>query len=152
MSKRMRMLCNAVLVLIIANAARGGDFKCVPTPEDSLGPFYKPDAPIRSAVGSGYVLSGTVRAATDCSPVPGARIELWLASADGRYDDDHRATLLADESGTYRFASNLPPKYNFRPPHIHVRVTAEGFKPLVAQHYPKAGASEGDFPLVLAPR
>jgi protocatechuate 3,4-dioxygenase beta subunit len=106
---------------------------------------------MRSAVGKGYVLSGTVRSATDCSIIPGAKIEFWLASADGRYDDDHRATLLADESGAYRFASNLPPKYNFRPPHIHVRVTAEGFKPLVAQHYPKAGAAAGDFPLVLAP-
>jgi protocatechuate 3,4-dioxygenase beta subunit len=60
--------------------------------------------------------------------------------------------VFADEMGSYRFESNAPPKYNFRPPHIHIRVTADGFKTLVTQHYPKGGSSEGSFPLVLVPR
>jgi protocatechuate 3,4-dioxygenase beta subunit len=137
---------------IVSGTLKAEDFKCAPTPEDSLGPFYKPNAPIRSAVGEGYVLSGTVKSARDCSKVPGAKIEFWLAGTDGSYDDDHRATVLADDSSAYRFESNLPPKYNFRPPHIHIRVTAEGFRTLVTQHYPKAGTSKGDFPLVLVPR
>jgi hypothetical protein len=133
---------------IFSGTLKAGDFKCAPTSEDSLGPFYKPNAPIRSTVGEGYVLTGTVKSAKDCSIVPKAKIEFWLASTNGSYDDDHRATV----SGAYRFGSNAPPKYNFRPPHIHVRVTAEGFKTLVTQHYPKAGTSEGSFPLVLVPR
>jgi protocatechuate 3,4-dioxygenase beta subunit len=43
-----------------------------------LGPFYEPDAPERTSVGSGYVLSGTVLAAGSCEPIRDARIEFWL--------------------------------------------------------------------------
>jgi protocatechuate 3,4-dioxygenase beta subunit len=152
MNKNKMILVVLMVVVVVSNTANAGGFKCAPTPEDGLGPFYKPNAPVRSKVGDGYVLFGTVKSAKDCSVVPGAKIEIWLAATDGSYDDDHRATLLAGESGSYRFESNTPPKYNFRPPHIHVRVTAEGFRTLVTQHYPKVGTSEGNFPLVLAPR
>jgi protocatechuate 3,4-dioxygenase beta subunit len=122
---------------------------CIPTAEDVLGPFYQPDAPIRSSVGKGYTLSGTVLSAADCSPVTGARIELWLAGPNGNYDDAHRATLYPDEKGRYSFESNFPPPYSSRPPHIHVRVTASGYKTLVTQHYPKQGETNAKFDLVL---
>ena len=49
---------------------------CVPTEEDALGPFYSPGAPVRQAVGTGYVLQGTVRSAKDCAPLAGAVVEL----------------------------------------------------------------------------
>jgi protocatechuate 3,4-dioxygenase beta subunit len=122
---------------------------CIPTEEDSLGPFYQPDAPIRSAVGKGYALSGMVRSATDCSPVTGAKIEFWLAGPNGKYDDAHRATLYPDEKGRYAFESNFPPPYTSRPSHIHIRVTAPGFKTLVTQHYPKQGETNAGVDLVL---
>jgi protocatechuate 3,4-dioxygenase beta subunit len=124
---------------------------CPPTPQDALGPFYKPDAPMRSAVGQGYVLTGTVRSSKDCSAVDGARIEFWLAGPNGRYDDDHRATLLSGKSGGYRFESNFPPPYSGRRSHIHIRVSAPGYKALVTQHYPDRGRTEGEFDLVLIP-
>lgn len=81
-----------------------------------------------------------------------ATIELWLASREGDYDDQHRATVVSNETGEYRFESNRPPSYGFRPPHIHIRITAEGFKPLVAQHYPEEGASQARFDIVLRPQ
>ncbi len=124
---------------------------CEPTTPDSLGPFYEPNAPMRTSVGEGYTLSGEVKSATDCSPIPGARVELWLAGPDGRYNDEHRATVLTDRSGDFLFQSNFPPKYTNRPPHIHIRVTAPGHKTLVTQHYPEKGSREGEFDLVLAP-
>jgi catechol 1,2-dioxygenase len=62
-----------------------------------LGPFYEPGAPVRTSVGSGYVLSGTVLAAKECKPIRKARIEFWLANPRGDYDDAHRATVLAGE-------------------------------------------------------
>ncbi len=151
MGKNIKIFVMFMLAFIVSNTAGARDFKCAPTPEDSLGPFYKANAPTRSSVGVGFVLSGTVRSASDCSIISGAKIELWLAGPDGRYDDEHRAIVLSDKSGEYRFKSNVPPKYNFRPPHIHIRVTAENFKSLVTQHYPLDGASEGDFPLALQP-
>jgi catechol 1,2-dioxygenase len=114
-----------------------------------LGPFYEPGAPVRTSVGSGYVLSGAVLAADNCKPIRNARIEFWLANPRGEYDDAHRATVLAGEKGQYRFESNVPVSYGGRPPHIHVRVTAPGFEELVTQHYPERGQTKANFDLVL---
>jgi protocatechuate 3,4-dioxygenase beta subunit len=123
---------------------------CTPTEPDMLGPFYTPNAPIRSRVGKGYVLKGVVRS-TDCSPVPGATIELWLAGPNREYDDAHRATIIADSSGSYRFESNVPLPYGGRPPHIHLRISARGYRTLVTQHYPAANRKEAAFDVVLVP-
>ena len=38
-----------------------------------------------------------------------------------------------------------------RPSHIHIRVSAEGYRTLVTQHYPQKGIAEGHFDLVLIP-
>jgi protocatechuate 3,4-dioxygenase beta subunit len=145
-------LVTFMFLFMISNGVNAEDFKCAPTQADSEGPFYKPDTPLQSSVGKGYLLSGTVRSAKDCRIVPGAKIEFWLAGPDGRYDDAHRATVFVDDSGEYRFECNIPPKYTSRPPHIHIRVTAGNFDTLITQHYPKNGTSEGNFPLVLSPR
>ena len=82
-------------------------------------------------------------------PVPDALIEFWLANPQGDYDDDHRASLMSDSDGMYRFESPVPVPYAGRPPHIHVRVSAPGFLPLVTQHYPREGHERGEFDLVL---
>jgi hypothetical protein len=125
--------------------------ECEPTRSDMLGPFYRPGAPERSKVGEGYVLEGKVRSAADCAPVPGARVELWLAGPDGRYADRYRATIHSNSDGGYRFESHYPPPYAGRPSHIHIRVTAQGFAELVTQHYPAPGETGGVMDLVLAP-
>jgi protocatechuate 3,4-dioxygenase beta subunit len=124
---------------------------CKPTRPDMLGPFYEPDAPVRTSVGDGYVLSGAVLAAGSCEPVRDARIEFWLANPQGEYDDAHRATVPVGAGGEYRFESNVPVSYGGRPPHIHIRVTAPGYRELVTQHYPDAGQTEAHFDLVLEP-
>ena len=129
----------------------GGPAGCEPTRPDMLGPFYEPNTPVRTSVGSGYVLSGSVLAAGGCEPVRDARIEFWLANPEGEYDDAHRATVYVGEEGKYRFESNVPVSYGGRPPHIHIRVTASGYRDLVTQHYPDAGQTQATFDLVLRP-
>ncbi len=124
---------------------------CAPTRPDALGPFYKANAPLRAKVGSGHVLKGVVRSAPGCGPIAGARLEFWLAGPNGQYDDDHRATVLADAAGAYRFESNYPPPYAGRPSHIHARVSAERHQTLVTQYYPPPNSTEGTFDLVLTP-
>jgi protocatechuate 3,4-dioxygenase beta subunit len=114
-----------------------------------LGPFYEPGAPVRTSVGSGYVLSGSVLVAEECKPIPNARIEFWLANSRGEYDDAHRATVFAGKRGEYRLESNVPVSYSGRPPHIHVRVRAPGYEELVAQYYPERGQRKANFELVL---
>jgi protocatechuate 3,4-dioxygenase beta subunit len=132
-----------------SRAAAGRSANCKPTQHDMLGPFYEPGAPVRTRVGSGYVLSGTVLAAAECKPIPNAHIEFWLANPRGEYDDAHRATVFAGQRGEYRLESNVPVSYGARPPHIHVRVTAPGYEELVMQHYPERAQRKANFDLVL---
>ena len=140
------ILCFLVL---LSGTAQGST--CTPTEPDELGPFYKPNAPVRSSVGKGYVLTGTVRSAADCKPVPGAKVEIWMAGSDGEYADAYRATLRTEAAGTYRFESHIPPTYYGRPPHIHLFVSAPGFRTLITQHYPEKGKKSASFDIVLVP-
>ncbi len=139
-----------LLVQALGAVSTAGE-ACAPTRPDALGPFYRPGAPVRNVVGRGYVLTGRVLGAPDCRPVPGARVEFWLAGPDGRYADAYRATVVADAEGSYRFESHFPPAYGGRPPHIHVRVSAPGYRTLVTQHYPRPRTQEARFDLVLEP-
>ena len=126
---------------------------CAPTRADSIGPYYEPDAPVRSKVGTGgHVLSGRVMATRTCRRLARARIELWLVNDQGEYDDAHRATVFSRRDGRYRFESNRPVGYGSRPPHIHIRVTARGFRTLVTQHYPRGTRRSATFNLVLIRR
>ncbi|NJC87688.1 MAG: intradiol ring-cleavage dioxygenase [Desulfuromonas sp.] len=127
------------------------DQRCPPTAPDADGPFYRPDAPVRSRVGSGYLLMGAVKSAADCAPIGGARIEIWMAGPDGIYGDQWRATTFARPDGRYHFSSHVPGQYGSRPPHIHLIVNAPGFNELITQHYLQPGAGEAVFDLVLIP-
>ncbi len=124
---------------------------CTPTPWDEIGPFYRPNAPERSSIGKGYILSGTVRSAGDCRPLHNVRIEIWQVGPDGSYGDAHRATLFSDHTGRYRLETSYPPPYGPRPSHIHILVDAKGFEGLITQHYPKKGKKRATFDLVLEP-
>lgn len=123
--------------------------KCTPTPHDEIGPFYRPNAPVRSAIGAGYVLRGVVRDAATCLPVPGARIEFWQAGPDGAYGDANRATVYSDAKGRYRLVTSFPPPYARRPPHVHILVDMRGYAGLITQHYPKSGAKRARMDLVM---
>lgn len=138
----------AVICLALPGRAAHAE-SCEPTESDMLGPYYEPAAPVRTKVGEGHVLSGVVRSSRDCSPIKRARIEFWLVGPKGRYDDGHRAIVYTDESGAYRFESNFPPGYRGRPPHIHIRVAARGYRVLITQFYPKRGKTEERLDLVL---
>lgn len=137
------------LMASVTDAAQ--PYRCLPTPSDAEGPFYRAGAPVRNKIGTGYLLLGEVKSATDCTPVAGAKIEVWMTGADGRYDDRWRATLFARQDGRYFFQSHFPGSYGSRPPHIHFSVTAPGFAELITQHYPRPGSAEAVFDLVLVP-
>jgi len=140
-----------VLLLVVSNSENSRAVTCSPTPWDEIGPYYRPNAPERTSIGKGYILSGTVRSAGDCRPLHNVRIEIWLAGPDGTYDDAHRATLFSDHAGRYRLQTSVPPPYGRRPSHIHILVDAKGFEGLITQHYPKKGKKRATFDLVLEP-
>ncbi len=145
------LIIAAFWLAVVSALPAAADYQCPPTPPDLQGPFYKPDAPLRTSVGKGYVMTGIVKSARDCRAIPGAVLELWLTNPRGEYDDQHRATVIAGPSGDYRFESSRPTDYGFRPPHIHLRISAEGFKVLVTQHYPADGISAARFDIALIP-
>ena len=113
-------------------------------------PFYKPNTPVRSHVGTGFALTGIVRSGIDCSAMSGARVEFWLRGPNGQYDDVHRGTAITDGNGRYRFESNFPGSDGFSP-HIHLRVAVPGFRTLVTVYLPRAGDTTGMYDLVLEP-
>lgn len=136
----------------VVSSVWAGEAVCRPTASDSEGPFYTPSAPQRSSIGRGLVVTGVVRTAGSCAPVPQARIEWWQANPQGQYDDSHRATQTADGEGKFRFETNFPGIYPGRPPHLHVKVSAPGHRPLTTQLYPKPGQTELPFDFVLRPQ
>lgn len=120
------------------------------TTEDILGPFYRADAPLRTdlnvnhATGTLLNLEGTVYRDDCLTPLADAIIEIWHADDEGAYDNTSsdfvfRATLLTEADGTYAFSTILPGRYlngsNYRPSHIHFRVTAAGHEDLITQLY-----------------
>jgi len=115
-----------------------------PTVDDGLSPSYKPDAPSRSVVGSGHVLTGTVVSSLDGTPIAGAKLELWPEYAGRGHPDEARATVFTGPSGGYRFTCD-PPE------HIHMKITADGYIGIAQNSYHPDGRSEGTFDIVLQP-
>lgn len=106
------------------------------------------------------LLYGQVRNA-EGKPVPHATIDVWQTDADGLYDlqahdpsiMDNRAQLQCDAEGRFHFRTVKPLGYSipmdgpvgelvrqqkrhgFRPAHIHLLVTAPGYRDLVTALY-----------------
>lgn len=125
---------------------------CRPTKSDIEGPFYKPGAPRTSTTGSGITVQGRLLGAPDCRPLDGGRVEWWQTNRQGRYDDSHRGSQAVGPEGTYRFSTDYPGAYPGRPPHIHFKAFAPGYRPLTTQLYLRGGGeAEVAFDIVLIP-
>ena len=136
-----------------------------------FGPFFVEGSPhippggdiAGDAAGEPCWVEGTVTGA-DGKPVPGARIEVWEADADGFYDvqyaDDRTAArghLFTDDQGGYRFWALTPVPYPIphdgpvgklldaagrtpmRAPHLHFMVSADGARTLVTHIFVRGG-------------
>jgi protocatechuate 3,4-dioxygenase beta subunit len=136
-------------LLFFSPAATMAQRNCPPTASDAEGPFYKASAPIRENTGRGLTVNGTVRSAGSCTPIPGARLEWWLANGQGSYDDEHRGALVTAEDGDFQFETDFPPAYFGRPPHVHVKVFAPGHRTLTTQIYPEQGRTAVALDLVV---
>ncbi len=137
---------------LLPHAADGTpDPPCKPTQSDMEGPFYVPGAPVRTSTGTGLVIRGRLLGAPDCRPLAGGVIEWWQTDRGGRYDDAHRGSQNVAPDGSYRFSTDFPGTYPGRPPHIHFKAKAPGYRSLTTQLYPGVGEKEVEFDIVLAP-
>jgi len=128
-----------------------------PTEDNIEGPYFRPNAPWRTTLydkgekGDVLVLSGTVHSRNG-RPLPNAEIEVWQATAEGRYDNDDedhppkenefrlRGRLKTDAKAAYSFETVRPGRYKmsrtrYRPAHIHIKVHHEGHRSLTTQLY-----------------
>lgn len=121
------------------------------TTTDILGPFYRPDSPVRDNLviegmpGELVELTGVVRHKDCTTPFKGAKVELWHCSADEVYDNEsdefrYRGTTYCDDDGNYSFTTQMPVPYdagggNYRPAHFHMMISAPGIQSLVTQVY-----------------
>ncbi len=120
------------------------------TTNDILGPFYRPNAPLRSDLtfsglaGSAILLKGKVFKNDCTTPIKDALVEVWHCNAEGKYDNatadyQQRAAWETNEKGDYSFKTIMPGKYLngelYRPSHIHFRISATGYKEIISQIY-----------------
>ena len=121
------------------------------TTTDIIGPYYRPNAPVRTnllvpgVTGDVVELSGIIKH-KDCStPLKGACVEIWHCDGKGVYDNDsdefrYRGKTYCDANGKYSFRTALPIPYdvgngNTRPAHYHLLISAAGYQELVTQIY-----------------
>ena len=125
---------------------------CVVRPEQTEGPFFADleleRSDIRSEPSNGVLMPGLPLQLTfqvsrvgnqECSPLPGARVDLWQCDAAGRYSafQDRnaggdlrsekflRGYQLTDDSGTARFTTIYPGWYRGRAVHVHFKIRTE---------------------------
>lgn len=113
----------------------------------------RPDEPGNPTLVSGRVTD------LDGRPLAGANLDIWQADADGRYagfmpgppDGNLRGQVRAGDDGAYEFRTMIPGPYTipldgptgkmtaaagwspWRPAHVHLIVSADGYEPLVTQ-------------------
>ena len=122
---------------------------CIPTSSDILGPYYRANAPFRSdltiAGDPGTILNykGVVMDEA-CDPLGGAIVDVWQANAGAVYDGssanfNYRGRFQTGTDGAYAFRAVKPGWYlngaQYRPAHIHFRVTKPGYTELITQLY-----------------
>ncbi len=114
-----------------------------PTPQQTAGPYYMEGAPVRDRLmepgdhGIPLLVSGQV-VDTEERYVQDAKIEIWHADSGGQYDLDgfrYRAQIPVDQKGIYKFSTVLPGNYGGRPRHIHYKISAQNYRPLITQLY-----------------
>ncbi|KAJ8059048.1 hypothetical protein OCU04_012027 [Sclerotinia nivalis] len=145
-----------------------------PTSSSILGPFWSPNAPFRPLGGSimqdpvpeggrTTLMHGTVTDLITKKPIPNVVVDIWQASANGKYDfqdpenqtdNNLRGKFRTDENGQYHFYClhptayslptdgsagvllNLLDRHPMRPAHIHLMISNENYKPVTTQIYP----------------
>jgi catechol 1,2-dioxygenase len=136
---------------------RPGEEDLDATEKDIEGPYYREGAPFRStlfekgAKGERLVVAGTV-VARNGRPLANAILDVWQCNADGRYDNDDpqhppkkdqfvlRGKVKTNARGEYEFTTIRPVPYGigegkYRPAHIHLKASLDGYAPLTTQIY-----------------
>ncbi|WUK11565.1 dioxygenase [Kitasatospora sp. NBC_00374] len=114
-----------------------------PTIEQTEGPYFKPDSPLRSSLvtastpGTRLTVTGYVFGRA-CRPIPGVLLDFWQADTNGAYDNAgfaFRGHQFTDAQGAFSLTTIVPGLYPGRTRHIHVKAQAPGRPVLTTQLY-----------------
>jgi protocatechuate 3,4-dioxygenase beta subunit len=129
---------------------------CTLTPASILGPYYFDPKLVRRDITEGHPgaplrLRFVVLDAANCTPVKGARVDVWQTRADGYYSgypgqgEKHnvdtsggtfmRGTQMADEGGEVLFDALYPGWYVGRTVHTHFKIFIDDKDMLTGQMY-----------------
>jgi len=146
-----------------------------PTPSDTEGPFYpitaqkdkdfdltKIKGKNETAKGDIIYIEGGVFD-TDGNPIADAVVEIWQANAEGRYNHPRDksqnqidpyfqgwAVVPSGNQGQFKFKTIMPGAYGIsrtrmRTPHIHYKISKQGYTELTTQMYfPNQALNETD--------
>ncbi|CAH0997773.1 hypothetical protein EMA8858_03907 [Emticicia aquatica] len=158
--QRRTFIKNSTLTVISVSAFgalnwNGKNFEGdTPTTTDILGPFYRPNSPLRSNLrlantkGIPIVLKGHIFKEDRKTPIHNALVEIWHCDENQVYDNTsdeykYRGGQRTKTDGKYEFKSILPVPYkadpmdesSWRPSHIHMRVSVPNQQDLITQLY-----------------
>jgi protocatechuate 3,4-dioxygenase beta subunit len=110
--------------------AVGDEFE--PTPEETSGPFFRPNSPLKRNFREVGIRGVPLRLAGLVSdsrgrPISGALLDFWHADTDGEYDltgFNCRGHQFSDNGGRYLLETIVPGLYPGRTRHYHVRLQA----------------------------
>ncbi len=122
-----------------------------PTTTDILGPFYRPNSPMRSNIipadskGEVMHLTGKIFEKGGIKPMANALIEIWQCDENQHYDNTSsdykfRGAMRTNSDGKYHFKTIVPVAYkasptSWRPAHIHLRISSSDHQDLISQIY-----------------
>jgi len=150
--KKGSLIIVAAPLIGISSCKKKKKLKKCTTSDDILGPYHRDDAPYRnnlnvtSLPGTPLTIQGSIYG-TDCdTPIIGATVDVWHADDSGDYDNSSsayalRGRVITDSNGQYQFNTLEPGQYllgggnNYRPSHIHFKITATGHDDLITQLY-----------------
>ncbi len=152
---------------LVAKLSMAQTVKLKPTPQDTEGPYYPKswsgdvDSDLTTYNGKKYgsgipmALSGLVRGDSG-EVLKNARVDIWQIDAEGEYrhpdfGGEGPATrgfqgygrMLTFDSGRYMFKTVKPIGYGGRPPHVHFKVVADGYRSLTTEMYFAGDNAEG---------
>ena len=120
-----------------SDQGRSAAMACVLSQEMTDGPYYLPGEKVRRNISEGQpgaplALRFSVVDAATCKPIKGAAVDIWHASAGGKYSGEEandtvgltflRGIQRTDAKGLALFQSVYPGWYPGRAVHIHVKV------------------------------
>ena len=145
---------------LAADSADAGEqtvLACVLSPETTEGPYYIDDMKVRRNIteglpGAPLSLRLTVLDASSCKPIKGAAVDIWHASAGGKYSGEEanntvgrtylRGIQRTDAKGLALFTTVYPGWYPGRAVHIHVKVHVGGDTVHTGQLYFRDGITD----------